>query len=191
MTSTSLREICSLEDWIQNPPEGTEWVDGKLVNKHPEIWLDGRLIANNGMTLKHSEVQATLASYWRDYKNSHQLGGAVYTEPLCRTSQQGRKPDVAYLTPELYAQYSDAETLPQSFPLSAEVVSPTDFAEAVVAKSHEYLQSGGEEVWLLFPNNRWIIVVTQEARKIFVSGEVVCTQVVLPGFKISVDELLA
>jgi Uma2 family endonuclease len=139
MTSTSLREICSLEDLIQNPLQGTEWVDGKPVNKHPEIWLDGQLIANNGITLKHSKVQATLASCWRDYKNSHQLGEAVYTEPLCRTSRQGQKPDVAYLTPELYAQFSDAETLPQSFPLSAEVVSPTDFAEAVVAKAYEYL----------------------------------------------------
>ncbi|MGV0027394.1 Uma2 family endonuclease [Phormidesmis priestleyi] len=191
MTSTSLREICSLEDWMQNPLKGTEWVDGALIHKNPEIWVDGHLVANNGMTLKHGRVQARLATHWENYKEQSKLGGEVYTEAPCRTNKQGRKPDVAYLTPSLAAQFGNAETLPQSFPLTAEVISPTDFAEAVIAKAYEYLQSGGEEVWLIFPNNFWVIVVTQETRKIFVSGEVVCTQIVLPGFRISVDELLA
>ena len=86
---------------------------------------------------------------------------------------------------------SDAKVLPQSFPLSAEIVSPTDLAEDVIAKAQEYLQSGGEEVWLVFPENRWIIVITQETRQIFISGEAVSTKKVLQGFSIAVDELLA
>ncbi|MGF1480769.1 MAG: Uma2 family endonuclease [Cyanophyceae cyanobacterium] len=169
--------ISSLEDWMHIAPENTEWVDGELVEK-------------NGMTLKHSRIQAKLATYWKNYLNSSQQGGEVYTEVPCRTQQQGRRPDVAYLTPELVAQYGEEAVLPQSFPLSAEIVSPTDLAEEVIAKAREYLQSGGEEVWLVFPENRWIIVVTQEARTIFVSGEVASTQKVLPGFTVAVDELV-
>lgn len=170
--------ILSLEDWMQNPPDHTEWVDGELVEK-------------NGMTLKHSKVQGNLYFYWRSFKDSSGQGGEVYTEAPCRTNKQGRFPDVAYLTPELVAQYGDAKVLPQSFPLSAEIISPTDFAEDVIAKAQEYLQSSGEEVWLVFPENRWIIVVTQESRQIFISGEVVSTRKVLPGFSVAVDELLA
>ena len=45
------------EDWIQNPPEKKEWVDGKLLEK-------------NAMTFKHSRIQAKLATYWRNYLNS-------------------------------------------------------------------------------------------------------------------------
>jgi len=75
--------------------------------------------------------------------------------------------------------------------LSAEIVSPTDFAEDVIAKAQEYLHSGGEEVWLVFPENRWIIVNTQKQRFIFTSGEIVSTQIILPGFSIAVDDLLA
>lgn len=171
-------QILSLEDWMQNPPDNTEWVDGELVEK-------------NGMTLKHSKVQGNLYFYWRSFKDSSGQGGAVYTEAPCRTNKQGRSPDVAYLTPELVAQYGDAKVLPQSFPLSAEIISPTDFAEDVIAKSQEYLQSSGEEVWLVFPENHWIIVVTQESRQIFISGEVVSTRKILPGFSVAVDELLA
>lgn len=81
--------------------------------------------------------------------------------------------------------------LPQSFPLCAEIISPTDLAEDVIAKATEYLQSGSDEVWLVFPENRWIIIIIQQTRQIFISGEVVSTQKVLPGFSIAVDELLA
>ena len=134
-------KISSLVHWMQNPPNNTEWVDGKLVDKI-------------GMTLKHSKVQGNLYFYWRSYKDSSRQGGEVYTDVPCRTHKQGRFPDVAYLTPELVAQYGDAKVLPQSFPLSAEIISPTDFAEDAIAKPQEYLQSGGEEVWLVFPENR-------------------------------------
>jgi Uma2 family endonuclease len=171
-------KVISLEEWMENPPVGTEWVDGELLEK-------------NGMTLKHSRVQSKLSFYWRSYINSTGQGGEVYTEVPCRTNKQGRAPDVAYLTPELLAQYGDAKVLPQSLPLTAEIVSPTDLAEDVIAKAQEYLQSGGEEVWLVFPESRWIIVTTQTQRLVFISGEMISTQTVLPGFSIAVDELLA
>lgn len=171
-------QAISLEEWMENPPVGTEWVDGELLEK-------------NGMTLKHSRIQAKLSFYWRSYKDSSGQEGEVYTEAPCRTNKQGRSPDVAYLTPELVAQYGDAKVLPQSFPLSAEIVSPTDLAEDVISKAQEYLQSGGEEVWLVFPESRWIIVTTQNKRLVFTSGEIVSTQTVLPGFTLAIDELLA
>ena len=183
-------EICSLEDWMQNPPKGAEWVDGGLVDKHPSVWVNGQAVEDNGMTLKTSRIQARLANYWINYKNAQAAGGEVYTEAPCRTLQQGRVPDVAYLTPALVEQYGEAKTLPQSFPLSAEIISPTDFAEDVIAKAQEYLQSGGEEIWLVFPESQWVIVVTQDQRRIFMSGEVVNTQKVLSGFSVAVDELL-
>lgn len=75
--------------------------------------------------------------------------------------------------------------------MSAEIVSPTDLAEDVIAKAQEYLQSGGEEVLLVYPKTRWIIVATGESRKISISGEVVNTKKILLCFSISVDELLA
>ena len=168
----------TLEDWVENPPEKKEWVNGQLLEK-------------NGITLKHSLVQGNLSFYWKNYQDSSKQGGKVYTNVPCRTNKQGRYPDVAYLTSELETEFGNEKVLPQSFPLSAEIVSPTDLAEDVIAKAQEYLESGGEEVWLIFPENKWVIVVTQESRLIFISGQVVNTQKVLHGFSIPVDELLA
>ncbi|MGB5962925.1 MAG: Uma2 family endonuclease [Coleofasciculaceae cyanobacterium] len=179
MVATQVKlDNVSLEDWMQEPPEGREWVDGKLVEK-------------NGMTLKHSRIQARLARYWGIYIDSSGQAGEVYTEVPCRTNKQGRIPDVAYLTPELVAEFGDAATLPQSFPLIAEIVSPTDIAEDVFQKAQEYLQSGCEEVWLVFGESRLVLVMTQNQIVGFKSGEAVSTQKVLPGFSVAVAELVA
>lgn len=167
----------SLEAWLANPPDGTEWVDDQLVEK-------------TGMTLQHSKVQRRLSTLWANHQTNQNLGGEVYTEVPCRTQKQGRKPDVAYLTPDLLAQYGEDQVLPQSFPLIAEIVSPTDLAEDVIAKANEYLVSSGQEVWLVYPKVQWIIVVTAQSKRIFGPGELAETQVALIGFAVAVDELL-
>jgi len=170
--------VFSLEDFMRNPPDGMEWVDGQLVEK-------------NGMTLEHSEIQANLAFYWKSYAISSGQGGKVYTDVPCRTHKQGRRPDVAYLTPELVDQFGNTDVLPQSFPLVAEIVSPTDLALDLFAKAREYLQSGCDEVWLVFPENGYIFVITHQQRLWFAAGEVASTQKVLPGFSVAINELLA
>lgn len=170
-------KISSLEDWMQNPPDSTEWVDGELLEK-------------TGMTAKHGRTQARLATYWTNYKNSSNQGGEVYTETPCRTVGRGRSPDVAFLTPELLAQFPDFNVLPQSFPLIAEIISPTDNAEEVFGKVNEYLQSGCQEIWLVLPESQWIVVITPQQRLLFTQGEVASTQTILRGFSVPVDELL-
>jgi len=171
-------EILSLEDYLLHPPDNTEWVDGQVVEKQ-------------GMTAKHSRVQARLASYWINYTTSTGQGGDVYTEAACRTIGRSRRPDVSYLTPELVAQFGDFTVLPQSFLLIAEVASPEDSAEELFAKAREYLQSGCQEVWLLFPESQLVLINTQQRWLVFNPSDVVSTQTVLPGFSVAVNELLA
>ncbi|NJM63160.1 MAG: Uma2 family endonuclease [Oscillatoriales cyanobacterium RU_3_3] len=176
--ATSLSDNLTLEAFMTNPPENMEWVDGQLVEK-------------NDMTLKTGRIQSNLSYLWKSYKISSDQGGEVYTESPCRTNRQIRRPDVAYLTPELVAQFGDVPTLPHSFPLVAEIVSPTDIAEDVFLKAQEYLASSCQEVWLVFPESRLIFVMTQERILTFKSGDTASTQQVLLGFSIEVDRLLA
>lgn len=190
-TGTVAQQILTLEDYMANPPDGMEWVNDKLVEKHPVEWVDGQLVGKGAMTAKTRRIQSKLDYYWRSYMMSSGQGGEVYVEATCRTQKQGRIPDVSYITPELLAQVGEFNVLPQSFPLLAEIVSPTDFADEVLAKAQEYLQSGCQEVWLVFPQSNWILVITQSQVFLFKAGEVASTQVILPGFSVSVDQLLA
>ena len=171
------QKFLSLEEFIAHPPERMEWVDGQLVEK-------------TGMGFKHGRTQAKLATQWRNYQNSSGQGGEVITEVLCRTQKQCRKPDVAYLTPELIPT-DDLTIFPQSFPLIAEVVSPDDSAEELFAKAQEYLESGCQEVWLLFPEAKLILVNDRQRWLLFNAGEIVSTQNFLLGFSVAVNELLA
>jgi Uma2 family endonuclease len=178
LAATGEAEILSLEDFLRSPVEQMEWVDGELVEKI-------------GMTVKHGRIQLNLGFYWKNHVRSSGLGGEVFTEAPCQTLNRSRRPDVAYSTPAFLTQLGTAASAPQSFPLIAEIVSPTDEAEMIFAKAQEYLQSGCEEVWLVMPENRYVFVITGEKRLWFAAGETVSTQVVLPGFSIAVDELLA
>jgi len=172
-----LSENVSLEDFIASPPDDMEWVDGQIAQK-------------NGMTVKHSRIQSRLDRAWGNYKISSGQGGEVYTEVPCRTDRRVRRPDVAYLTAELVAEYGDVPTFPQSPLLIAEIVSPTDIAEDIFLKAQEYLDSGCLEVWIVFPESRWIMIMTQSQKLTFNLDSTISTQLVLPGFSVAVDELL-
>lgn len=173
-----LSENISLEDFTASPPDYMEWVDGQVVEK-------------NGMTVKHSCIQSRLDYSWRSYKISSGQGGEVYTEVPCRTNRRVRRPDVAYLPPELVSEYGDVPTLPQSPPLIAEIVSPTDIAEEIFLKAQEYLDSGCLEVWIVFPESRWIMIMTATDKLTFNPGSTIDTHLVLAGFSVAVDELLS
>ena len=181
----------TLEEWMQNPPDGTEWVDGKVIVKHPVELVNGEVVGKPGMTAKTRRIQSKLDYYWRSYMISSGQGGEVYVEVTCQTLKKGRIPDVSYITPELLAQVGEFSVLAQSFPLLAEIVSPSDFADDVFAKAQEYLESGCREVWLLFPKSSWVLVITQSQVVLFKPSDVARTQVVLPGFSVAVDELMA
>lgn len=171
------QKVLSLEEFVAHPPDRMEWVDGQLVEK-------------TGMGFKHGLAQSKLSTCWGSYKTSSRQGGEVIIEVLCRTQKQGRRPDVAYITPELIPT-DNLTIFPQSFPLIAEVASPDDSGEELFAKAQEYLESGCQEVWLLFPEARLILVNAQQRWLLFNAGEIVSTQSVLLGFSVAVNELLA
>ncbi|MBP0016093.1 MAG: Uma2 family endonuclease [Cyanobacteria bacterium SBLK] len=177
ISTESANKPLSFSEWLLAPPKGTEWIDGQIIEK-------------TGMGSKHSRIQAKLAAYWFNYKNSSSQGGEVYTEVPCQTNKRGRRPDVAYLTSELVAQFEEFTALSQSFILIAEIISPSDRAEDVFAKVKEYLDSGCEEVWLIFPESQWVISITNEQQIFYRNGEEAKTQKILQGFAIAVDDLL-
>lgn len=178
ITPPDVVELVSLEEFLRHPGDRTEWVDGKLIEK-------------TGMTYKHGLAQGKLIRQWGDYIISNELGGEICVETLCRTAKQVRRPDLAYISPQLLEQFGNNFTvLPQSFPLIAEVASPDDRAEELFAKSKEYLESGCLEVWLLFPETRIVLINPQNRWLLFNADEVASTQNVLNGFSVAVSELL-
>ncbi len=60
-----IRQVFSLEDYLANPPDGMEWVNCQLVEKHPmECMAEGNLPKNSGSgrsTRSIREVKGAIA----------------------------------------------------------------------------------------------------------------------------------
>ncbi|MCJ2541486.1 Uma2 family endonuclease [Thermostichus vulcanus] len=169
----------TLEEYLANPIDKTEWVNDQIAEK-------------SGQTLMHAKIQTRLLIRWSDYVETQQLGGMVLVEAPCQTRGRVRRPDVAYLSPDLIERFrDDVAILSQSHPLIGEIISPTDFGEDIFLKSQEYLGSGALEVWLVFPKSKHIFIQTQEQNLWLTEKETAKTQLVLPGFEIEVAELLS
>lgn len=177
----------SLEEFIQNPPENAEWVNSQIIVKQ-------------NMGFLHSRLQVELASLLLAFAKANNLGGIVCTELLCRTLKQARKPDVAYMSAKQVEDYgkTDFTTLPECFPLVIEIASPTDTAEDIFSKTEEYLEAGAEEIWLVFPRNKLIIIATLEVVEekldvqwnLFANNQQATSPKVLLGFSVNINELL-
>jgi Uma2 family endonuclease len=141
------------------------------------------------MNAKTGRIQARLARLWGNYVLD--VGGEVYTGTLCRTTVYQRCPTIAYLTPDLVAQYGNFKILPHSFPLIAEILSPTDEAEEVFTRAREYLDSQCQEVWLVMPESCVVLVITPNVTKLYRADEILNTHAVLTGFTVPVRDLLA
>jgi Uma2 family endonuclease len=176
MVASSESLTITLEEFLENPRDRMEWVDGHLI-------------AKKEMNAKTGRIQARLARLWGNYMAVS--GGEVYTETPCRTTGRTRCPDVAYLTSELVAQYGDFKILPHSFPLIAEIISPTDETEEVFTKVGEYLASQCQEIWLIMPESRMVLVITPSTQKLYGINDTLSTHVVLTGFSVAVQELMA
>ncbi|MEM1167581.1 MAG: Uma2 family endonuclease [Cyanobacteria bacterium P01_H01_bin.35] len=134
-TNKIIQPIITLEDYIANPIDGVEWVDGELMKKHPIQWGDKNALEKYAMTARTRRIQSKLNYYWRNYMMSSGQEGEVYVEASCRTIERVRVPDISYITPELLDQYGEFSVLRVSFILVAEVVSPTDIADNLFAKA--------------------------------------------------------
>ncbi|MGI0482164.1 Uma2 family endonuclease [Geminocystis sp. CENA526] len=178
MVAVITKPTFTLDDFLANPPNHQEWIDGKLQE-------------TTGMTIRHSKIQAKLARLWGNFVNDSHQEGEIYTELPCKTIKQGRRPDVCYLTPELAKNYDNAPSLPQSPPLIAEIASPADSAEDLFAKANEYLASGCEEVWLVLPENEKVFIIMLDRTLVFSNNDIVTTQKVLTGFNISINDLFS
>jgi Uma2 family endonuclease len=170
--------ILTLEEFLVNPPEHMEWVDGEVIEK-------------TGMTVQHSLVQGKLVQLLRNNLDALGQGGQALPEAPCRTLKQIRRPDIAYIPAELMMQIKGETVSPQVFPWVAEVASPDDSAEMLFSKALEYIEAGCQEVWLLFPKAQLIMIkVGEQLWRLFNLGETVESAIALSGFRVLVDDLL-
>ena len=122
-------------------------------------------------------------------------GRAVIETLFDFTSTTGskRRPDLAFVS---YSRWPRDRRVPRSESwdvvpnLAVEVVSPTNTADEVLAKLHEYFQAGVERVWVVYPSQREIyIYVSPTNPRVLTEHDELSDDALLPGFRLSLRAL--
>jgi len=117
---------------------------------------EGELISVSRPRLLHSLIIGNLFAPLRTIVSARNLGIVCIEVEFQLSADTVRIPDIAFIRRER-AKDIDPETVIQGAPdLAIEVISPTDLAEQVSRKIHQYLAAGCQAVWVLYPAERCV-----------------------------------
>lgn len=105
-----------------------------------------------------------------------------------------RRPDVAFVS---YKRWSEGKNIPQETnawdvipDLVVEVISPTDRAEDVLAKTMEYLQAKVRQVWVVYPRQEILHVYDSlTSIAVFQKQDLLTSNEIFPGLQIPLGEV--
>jgi Uma2 family endonuclease len=164
------------------PPGLYEVVDGQVVEKPP-------------MGVFEVDIAINLLVALANFARPHRLGQA-HSEMLFlidRSRDLKRRPDVSFVSSSRWSldlgipRTSAWDVVPD---LVVEVVSPSNTAEAVLAKLEEYFQAGTRLVWVVYPSQAKVYTYESPTTvRILQAGDDLDGGAVLPGFRHSIAGL--
>jgi len=167
--------------WEMGDTHRTELVRGELI----ELPLAGGI---------HACLVARLLSWTYAYVSDKKTG-AVGTEwgfILARDPDIVRGPDVAFVAAARLIGAASEGFFAGAPDLAAEVLSPTDRAGEVQAKTREYLEAGARLVWVIDPQTQTVTVHRPSGdAHVYAGDDQVSGDDVLPGFSFRCAELFA
>jgi len=166
------------------------------VNDHDRLCelVDGVLV-EKAMGFREAYLAALLMRILGDFIDKRGLGIVLAPDATMRLFPGlVRMPDASFFSwDRLPGGELPEEPIPDLAPdLAVEVLSPEDRAGEVLAKAHDWLQSGCRSVWVIDPRTRTISVYRSRS-EIVVLGEsdTLSGDDLLPGFSVPVSDLFA
>jgi len=160
-----------------------ETVDFELV--------EGELIALSGGTPLHAKVRHNVERILGNYFAQRRIGVALGEVDCLTAPRTVRRPDVSvFLLDRLAGVDRKKIPLPFAPDIAVEVISPSESAVDVHAKTLEYLAAGSQEVWQFDYENGEVFIQTPTGIRLLRVVDTLETPV-LPGFSAAVSDLLA
>jgi len=179
--SSATKHLLTIEEFLQLPDyEHLELVRGEVVKTTPPS-KDHGFIA--GMIV-------TLLNIWLR-QGAHGKAGVESGFVLSRTPETVRGPDVYFVSPEkLLADSKSGAFWTLAPDLAVEVVSPSETAEDIRDKVHDFLTAGTPLVWVVYPRTHEVVAHTPDGVARTFANEVQLEfPQVLPGFTCKVSDI--
>lgn len=165
---------------------------------HYEV-VNGLVVEIAPMSVFASEIANRLRDHLSAYALRTDTGRTrmdmLFRIPLAEDKTRNREPDLAFIK---FDRWPRDRALPyRGNPIDVvpnvalEVVSPSDFAEDVLAKAYEYLRAGVELVWVIYPRQRQLFAYTapNAPPRLFTDADALDGGAVLPGLSVPMAEL--
>jgi Uma2 family endonuclease len=178
------------------PPPGMATEDDAAALRREEGVLcevvDGVLVEKT-MGWKESVIAVYLAHLISAFIAGKRLGVVLGPDGQVRTTGgQVRLPDVAFIRWDRIPPAADDQNICPTTPdLAVEVLSQGNTAKEIERKLDEYFSGGTQLAWIIDPRRRTAEVYTARHHRITLTdAETLDASPVLPGFKVSIAELL-
>jgi Uma2 family endonuclease len=157
--------------------------------------VNGQILKLPPMGAYQILIASDLMRHLGNFAEKHALGRAVAEMLflLDRTTDLQRRPDVAVVS---YRRWPRERKVPTSNAwevvpdLAVEIVSPTNTADAILAKIREYFQAGVTRVWVVYPTEQQVYVYESPVHnRILTPSDELEAEDVLPGFRLRVAAL--
>lgn len=170
--------------------------DAELPDRYEVV--NGRVVEPTPMSAYASAVanrlHLRLAAFGEQSGTGQSLMDMYFRLPLPDDPKRTRKPDLAFVSVGRWAADRPVPYLGNPMDvvpdLMVEVVSPTDKAEAVLAKANDYLRAGAPLVWLVYPGLRIVHAYTgPTAIRVYADADELDGGDVLPGLRVPMTGL--
>lgn len=177
LTADDLWEISHAQ-----PEQRFELSEGEIIVMSPTGWL-------------HGDIASELDMRIRQHVKVKQLGKVTAAETgfILEQREDGRDtvraPDVGFIAAARVPDEIPARYVPFAPDLAVEVVSPGDGATAIHAKVQEFLRAGTQQVWVVYPDVREVVVHSGTAALTLTADDTLDGGDILPGFVINIREI--
>jgi Uma2 family endonuclease len=158
-----------------------EIVDGKIVEKE--------------MGARDVEIAVTVVQYLGMFARTHRLGRALM-EFIFRIDQARdlqRRPDVAFVSHAkwpVHRRVPDVAVWDMVPDLAIEVVSPSNSADQLQEKIHDYFKAGVVGVWVIYPRQQEVYMYASPTQiQVLQLGQELDGGDVVPGFRLPLAAL--
>jgi len=170
--------------------------DGAGPGDHFVEIIDGHVVALQPKSARAIFIANRIAQEIGYHVHVNRIGeamfGLLFRLPLEKERQ--RRPDVAFVSAERWPIDSlppeTGNALAVVPDLFVEVVSPSDLAEEIHEKLHEYFEAGGRQVWIVYPNRAMVEVFDSPTQSRWLSRNDVIENIPsLPGFRLPLIQI--
>lgn len=168
----------TIDDFERLPPEQAK--NHELVN--------GELVPEPGRTARHNLTLVEVIVLLESFVREHRLGQTILGQAF-DFGGDALGPDVSFFGPAKSALVELDKRVQRFVPdLAIEIVSADDMFNSLVRKKERYRNCGTEEVWIVEPEAREVLIYSARGDRIL-REDAELTSELLPGFRMPVKRL--